>query len=171
MADKLSATLDSLILSLEDKLFLREENELGLKYAQADLSLVLSHVRSRFQGLTAIARADIINKISAMINPLYKITFVCQYKSVKKLNYADYANMDSVKDILFLYTVETSITQEAIVACNIIADVISDIDTTRQHYRNSLSYKFLRAFLLVVIIGDYVSASCIAMFILTQLGE
>ena len=90
---------------------------------------------------------------------------------VKRLNYHDYANMDSVRDVLLLFTVEASINKTAINSCNIIAAVLSNIDETRPKYKFSLSYKYLRMFLLFTMIGDFVSSSCLAYFILTQLGD
>lgn len=171
MSDRLSANLETMILAMESRLFLSETNELGLAFSQADLKPVINHVREKVHAMTPVARVDLLNKLSETVQPLYKITSVCQFKSVKKLNYSEYANMDSVCDVLMLYTIEMCITADATKACNIVADVISDIDSTKPAYKNSLSYKFLRMFLLLVIVGDYVTASCIATFILTQIGE
>lgn len=171
MDDKLSKRLEEIVLGVESKLWLNEQNELGLVYAQADLRPVLSHVRSRYSGLIARARISALSEITKIIEPLYKITALAQFKNVRRLNYTDYASMNSVKDVLLLFVVEETINSEAVVACNIIADVLCDIDNTRPNFKNSLSYKYLRLFLLLTIVGDFVSAACIAMFILTQLGE
>lgn len=171
MSDKLSGKLEEIILGLEGKLWLNEQNELGLVYAQADLQPVLSHVRDRYAGLIARAKASSSAEIAKLIDPLYRITFISQFKNVHKLNYTDYASMDSVKDVLLLFVTEETINTEAIVACNVVAAVLSDIDSTRPNFKNSLSYKYLRAFLLMAMIGDFVPAACLAMFILTQIGD
>ena len=105
------------------------------------------------------------------MDTLYKISAVSQFKDVKRLNYHDYANMDSVRDVLLLFTVEASINKTAINSCNIIAAVLSNIDETRPKYKFSLSYKYLRMFLLFTMIRDFVTSSCLAYFILTQLGD
>ena len=154
--DKLSEKLEEIILKAEELLWLNTQNELGLVYSQADLQPVLSQVRNQYLALPAVAKSTMA---------------VSQFKDVKRLNYHDYANMDSVRDVLLLFTVETSINKTAINSCNIIAAVLSNIDETRPKYKFSLSYKYLRMFLLFTMIGDFVSSSCLAYFILTQLGD
>lgn len=171
MTDKLSSKLEDIIFDLENKLWLREKNEIELEYAQADIKPVLSHIRNKANSITQIERVTIFRNISKTVDPLYRIASMSQFKSVKRLNYTDYANMDYVRDVLLLYTIESSITKDAVRSCNGICDVLSDIDKTRPNYKNSLSYKYLRAFVLLVLVADYASASCVASFILTQLAE
>lgn len=169
MGDKVSNTLKMIILDVEDKLWLSEANDIGLQYAQADLKLALTHVRTKVKSVSPVERTNTLSGLNKAVEPLYKITSVAQFKNIKKLDYADYASVDKIRDVLLLFTIESSITREAARACNIIADVLCEIDSTRPNYKNSLSYKYMRAFLLLVLIGDYASASCIATFILTQL--
>lgn len=171
MADKLSSKLEEIIFALEEHLWLNEKNEIGLEYAQADIKTALFHIRTKATSITQIERTDVFRKISADVDPLFRISAISQFKNVKRLNYSDYANMDYVRDVLLLYTVESSITKDAVRSCNAVCDVLSDIDKTRPNYKNSLSYKYLRIFVLLVLVSDYVSASCIAIFILTQLAE
>lgn len=171
MTDKISNTLTEIILGVEKILWLDETNDIGLVYAQADLVPVLSHVKERSSAMAAIERSSIMKRITSTLDPLYKITSVLQFKTTHKLNYADYASMDVVKDILIMFTIESEIKQSSVSACNAIADVLHDIDSTRPNYKNSLSYKYLRVFLLLVIMSDFINASCIATFILTQLGD
>ena len=168
--DKLSEKLEEIILKAEELLWLNTQNELGLVYSQADLQPVLSQVRNQYLALPAVAKSTMAGKASSILDPLYKISAVSQFKVVKRLNYHD-ANMDSVRDVLLLFTVEASINKTAINSCNIIAAVLSNIDETRPKYKFSLSYKYLRMFLLFTMIGDFVSSSCLAYFILTQLGD
>ena len=169
--DKLSEKLEEIILKAEELLWLNTQNELGLVYSQADLQPVLSQVRNQYLALPAVAKSTMAGKASSILDPLYKISAVSQFKDVKRLNYHDYANMDFVRDVLLLFTVEASINKTAINSCNIIAAVLSNIDETRPKYKFSLSYKYLRMFLLFTMIGDFVSSSCLAYFILTQLGD
>lgn len=171
MADKIVNSLTDIILNIEKIMWLDEKNDIGLTYAQADLMPVLSHVREKNKSIPAIERTSIMKRISTALDPLYKITSVLQFKTSHKLNYSDYASMDVVKDVLIMFTIESDIKQSSVSACNAIAEVLHDIDSTRPNYKNSLSYKYLRAFLLLVITSDFVNASCIATFILTQLGD
>ena len=46
MADKLTEKLETIILQVEDKLWLGEKNQLDLNYSQVDLQGVLHHVKS-----------------------------------------------------------------------------------------------------------------------------
>lgn len=170
MADKLTEKLETIILQVEDKLWLGEKNQLDLSYSQVDLQGVLHHVKSRYGSLSPVERIGLLKSVTDTIEPLYKISAVCTYKEENRLKYQEYSSLDKVRDVLIIFTAESSINVDAITSCNIVADVLTNIDDTRPNYKNALSYKYLRAFLLFVLLGDYVSAACIATFILTQLG-
>lgn len=171
MDDELTRQLSTIVLSLENVFGLNEENAIGLKISQADINVALEHARAKYSRLSDAARSSFSKKIIRLLDSLYKVTAICIFKGVKRLNYADYANLEAMRDTLMMYTVETNITQKTISYCNIIAEILSDIDETKPNYKNSLSYKYLRMFVFLVIVGNYVAASCVATFILTQIGE
>lgn len=170
MDDKLTKQLGNIIIAMENEIGLNITNTVGLAYSQADIGPVVNYMRNHVSRLSAVERSSMVSQLLNIVDPLYKITSIGIFKSIRRLDYSDYASMEAVRDVLFVYTIETNISQRSVAECNVVAEVLHDIDNTRPNFKNSLSYKYLRMFVLLVLTSNYVPASCIATFILTQIG-
>lgn len=171
MEDKLTILVSNVILSLEHALQLDEKNAVGLEKSKMDLQAVLNHCKSFYSSLTPVAKATLNKKISKNLESLYRTTVLCQFKEVSRLDFTEYKGLDKIVETLSLFTVESCITESAISYCNVIAASLDEMDENNPAYKNTLSYKYLRMFLVFTMLNNFVAANCLAFFILSQIAE
>lgn len=171
MGDKLTTAVGNIALAVEQELQLNETNSVGLQKAQMDLSAVLNHCKSYYASLAPAAVALLNKKIQKCLEPLYRLTSMCQFKEASRLDFSEYKGMNKIAEILSLFTVESAITQNSVAYCNVIASALDEIDDTKPACKSTLSYKYLRLFLIFVLLNNFVAAACIATFLITQIAE
>lgn len=90
------------------------------------------------------------------------------YFNKKRLDFSHYPNMKTVANVLIGFTNYKKISERTIRNINKIISLLVDIDEKYINYRNGLSYRYLRIFVIHVMFGNYCNASIIADFILHQ---
>lgn len=167
--DSYLAKLDKLLGSMEDLVGLNELMPSGERLTNANISDVIQFINAKVKTLSKeeISSVNIsVGKNTVLISYISgRLTF---YRKLR-LDYSVYPCMDVVANVLLEFRLKSNITQESLRNLNKIVCILSEIDTHYLNYRFSLSYRFLRIFLIMIVYGNYCNASIIASFILEQL--
>lgn len=91
------------------------------------------------------------------------------YYNKKRLDYSKYKNMRTITKVLFAFTKQKTTDKKTLRSVNKIITLLDEIDKRHVSYRNALSYRFLRIFVVMIMHGNYCNASVVADFILNQI--
>ena len=167
--DSYLTKLDKLLSAMENLVGLNELTPAGDTISNANISDVIQFINAKVKTLSKEELSAInvaVGKNTVLISYISgRLTF---YRKLR-LDYSIYPCMDVVASVLLEFRLKSSITQDSLRNLNKIVCILAEIDAHYLNYRFSLSYRFLRIFLIMIVYCNYCNASIIASFILEQL--
>lgn len=163
--NKLSEIADS----IEEIYQLKQQNQLGVSYNKLGISTVIDYVRKQAEGMDSAQLGEYnlqVGRYTVLLAYLMeRLSFFQKYE----FSFESYPYLDIIADILIQFVRRNTITSDSLRQVNKIIEIMQDIDTKYVKFRFSLSYRYLRLFVLLILYRNYLNASIIAKMLLGQM--
>lgn len=157
-------------VSILSTLLNRIESAYGM---YADAALDIAELVERWNQQFADMEKDELQELQAeALDAIILLSFTTdrlEFFGKKRLDFSKYPAMPKVVNILLQFVSADSINEESVRSVNMIVELLVEIDRRFMNFKGGLGYRFLRVFVMLVLAGNYLGASIVARFILTQL--
>lgn len=155
--------------SLETVYELDKTNQLDVCYAKLDIKTVVNYAS---QCASTLSKEQLYERNSESGKYVVLLTYVImrlEFYQKYELSYENYPYVDTIAEILLKFTRIDLLTREAMQDLNKIVAILKEIDSKFVKFRFSLSYRYLRLFIVMILHKNYWNASVIAKLLLAQM--
>jgi predicted YcjX-like family ATPase len=166
--DRYVVTLNKILDNLEEIYGLNATVN-GDRLANLQIADVVAFYNNQINGFQ---KQDVSNLNAAAGKELILLSYLSQrmhYFNKKRIDFSHYPNMKIVSKILISFTKASSINEKSMRSINKIISLLVEIDKRHINLHNSLSYRYLRIFIILVMFGNFCNASVVADFLLNQI--
>lgn len=110
------------------------------------------------------------DKIGEHVITLSYLIFRMKFYGIKKLDFSQIPELDSIVQILLPFTQNESVNAVNLKKVNRVVQILADLDKNNVSARTGLGYKALRLCLVLLLFGAYASASILITLILEQIS-
>lgn len=161
--------LSEIAAGIESVYGLDKANQLEVSYSKLDIETVLSYSAQRSASLAAAQRNEQNAAAGRETVLLSYITVRLEFYGKYVLSYENYPYLGETAEILLNFLRKETITQARLRDLNRIIEILAELDKKYVSYRFSLSYRYLRLFIIMIVYENYWNASVVARLLLMQM--
>lgn len=166
--DSYLVTLSNIVTDVEKAFQLQSDNDNSIKYSDLDIVELVNVLNMR---VTTLDKEEIASMNEQAARSLVLLSYTrdrLDYFGKKRLDFSKYPGMLKVSEVLIKFTKAKTVNENSLRDVNMIIELLSEIDNRYMNYRGGLGYRYLRAFVILVIFGNFFNAAIVARFILYQ---
>ena len=168
MVDRYLSQLSKIIDDVEVAYDLQGKAGDTVRYCDLGMKELMTVLNTRVSTTSKEDIAVINANAARAVVPLLYVSDRLKYYNKKRLDYSKYPGMLQVSKVLLTFTRLSNISEQSLNDLNMIIEVLVQIDEQYMNYRGGLGYRYLRAFIIMALYGNYFNAAVIARFILDQ---
>lgn len=168
--DNYNTSLSNIIYKIEDVYGLRVPGSTGKAISNLPINAFMSELQVIVKQMSLIERQDKRKAVGAQIAELMFVQSYLRFFRTSKLNFSNFEGIRQVSHVLSLaiqYDKDTNLAQHI----NVLVRSLQTCDRMNPHSINTLSYRYIRLFIITVVTADLVHASVLAEFILNQIND
>lgn len=166
--DSYLITLSNIVTDVERAFQLQNDNADSVKYSDLDIIELVNVLNVR---VTTLDKEEIASMNEKAARSLVLLSYTrdrLDYFNKKRLDFSKYPGMLKISEVLLKFTKAKTVTENSLRDVNMIIELLAEIDSRYMNYRGGLGYRYLRAFVILVIFGNFFNAAIVARFILYQ---
>ena len=167
--DKYIVELNKVATSIEELCGLALKTDDGITVGDMNADDVVAYCSENYAKLPPNAVKDLKVGIGRKVVLLAYMSCRLHFFGKKKLDYSAFPCMKEVASLLLQFTEVKNLSDDILPALNRAVMILADIDSKDKTVKKTLSYRYLRIFLLLVVYGSNSNAGIVASFILEQL--
>lgn len=166
--DNYLVTLSNIVTDVERAYQLQNDSSDSVKYADMEIVELVTVLNMRVSTFDKDERDRMHEEAGRALVLLSYTRDRLNYFNKKRLDFSKYPGMTKVAEVLLKFTKATTIDESSLRDVNMIVELLSEIDNRYMNYRGGLGYRYLRAFVVLVVFGNFFNAAIVANFILCQ---
>lgn len=168
--DNYTTSLSNVIYNIEDVYGLRVQGSTGKAICNLPIDAFMSEFQLIIKQMPLLDKQEKRKAVGAHVAELMFVQSYLRYFRTAKLNFSNLEGISEVGHVLSLalhHDKTVNVTQHL----NILIRSLQSCDRMNPKARNTLSYRFIRLFIIAIATADLVHASILAEFILNQINH
>ena len=147
------------------------ENLYGITdYKHEEISKVFNQVLKSLNTKVGPMKMSLNARASAFIGHVQVINNILEYYRLHKVEFNSIGNLRELCTTLQLFIYDTEDVRGRNKKLNRLLIVLEDVERVNRNFSEKISYRLVRMFCVLIMYGNYVDASVLARFILSQIN-
>lgn len=161
--DKYNSYISQAIVELENLYGISE-------YKHEEISKVFNQVLKDLNKKVGPVKMNLNARASAFIGHIQVIDNILQYYRMHKVEFNSLGNLREICSTLQLFIFDTKDVRGRNKKLNRLLIVLEEVERVNRNFSEKISYRLIRVFCILIMYGNYVDASVLARFILSQIN-
>lgn len=167
--DKYLVEMNKIATDIEGLCGLSLRTDEGVLVGDMNMDDVIAYCAENSSKLPPNALKDLNVSIGRKVVLLSYISCRLHFFGKKKLDFSAIPCMKEIASLLIRFTEKRNLSDDLLSHLNKAVVILAEVDNKDRTAKKTLSYRYLRIFLLLVIYGSNCNAGVVAVFILEQL--